>query len=74
VTQPHYLVAYLASSARERGISLAEVERQAGLGANTTSRWMTTGRTPDLDAIAKALKVLGLRIGVMTDFGDGKEK
>lgn len=67
--QPHHLVAYLVSTIRERGMTYREVERQAGLGTNTISRWVSEARTPDLDAINKAFRVFKLRVAVVTDHG-----
>lgn len=63
---PHWTVCYLINTAAEREITLREIERQAGLGQNTVTRWKTTGRTPRLDEIDRALNVVGLRMSIST--------
>lgn len=68
---PHWAVCYLRAYAAEREITLYEIGKQAGLGVNTVSRWHTNKRTPDLDELERALKVLGLRLTITRIAGNG---
>lgn len=43
---------------KEKGVSVASIEKEAGLGSGTISKWNVSSPTVDnLQAVAKALKV-----------------
>lgn len=46
--------------AKERGFSIAEVERRSGLSKNTIKKWDHS--TPSVDKVASVAKCLGVSI------------
>lgn len=46
--------------AKERGLSIAEVERRSGLTKNTIKKWDRS--TPSVDKVASVAKCLGVTI------------
>lgn len=66
---------------RERGITIAELERRTGLGNGVISRWETAPRSPQIDSIILIAQELDVTIDTLvpeskknpaTD-GDGKK-
>lgn len=54
------MLAIIAEKCKERGISLAELERQAGLSNRTIYRW--NENLPSIDKVCAVAKVLGCKV------------
>lgn len=61
----HWTVDYLINLIDTYDYSQAEVERKAGIAANSIARWKNEGRTPRFNEIEKALNVLGFRLSIV---------
>lgn len=52
----------LAAARRSMGISRAELARQADIGGTTITRWERDEASPQVDLLARVVKVLGIEI------------
>ena len=53
---------------KERGISVRELEKKAGLSGNTITRW-TGGKNPSIKTLARVAEVLGMSVPELLEEG-----
>lgn len=58
------LVQNIKTYGKAKGLTLSEIERQAGLGCNTISRWDTS--LPSYDKVVRVAQLLGVTVEQLT--------
>ncbi len=53
---------------KERGMSVRELEKKAGLSGNTITRW-TGGKNPSIKTLARVAEVLGMSVPELLEEG-----
>jgi transcriptional regulator with XRE-family HTH domain len=60
----HWSVEYLIELVDHSPYSQAEIERKAGVKANSIARWKNENRIPRFEQLDKVLNVLGHRLAI----------